>query len=174
MFTVVTMLAVTLVAAIAAAASFQHQYELAIRHGQAHWVAGLQPLSVDGMIASATMVIWYAARHGYPRPWGAWLVLIAGVAATAVANLAADARAGWHWLGPAISVWPALAFVAAYEMAVWLVRKRQDSRQAAPAALTHFGRRSRLTPWTRRSARCWPPRRPVIRCPDGSSKRGLA
>ena len=104
MFTVVTMLAVTLVAAIAAAASFQHQYELAIRHGQAHWVAGLQPLSVDGMIASATMVIWYAARHGYPRPWGAWLVLIAGVAATAVANLAADARAGWHWLGPAISV----------------------------------------------------------------------
>jgi hypothetical protein len=124
-FTVVTMSVVAFVAAIAASASYQHQYELAIRHGQTHWVAGLLPFSVDGMIVSATMVLWYAARHGYPRPWGAWLVLMAGVAATAIANLAADARDGWAWLGPAISVWPAVAFVAAYEMAVWLVRKRQ-------------------------------------------------
>jgi len=54
---------------------------------------------------------------------------MAGVAATAIANLAADARHGWAWLGPAISVWPAVAFVAAYEMAVWLVRKRQAVRQ---------------------------------------------
>ncbi len=128
-FTAVTMAVVALVALIAASASYQHQYELAIRHGQTHWVAGLLPFSVDGMIVSATMVLWYAARHGYPRPWGAWLVLMTGVAATAIANLAADARYGWPWLGPAISVWPAVAFVAAYEMAVWLVRKRQAARQ---------------------------------------------
>jgi hypothetical protein len=128
-FTVVTMSVVAFVALIAASASYQHQYELAIRHGQTHWVAGLLPFSVDGMIVSATLVLWYAARHGYPRPWGAWLVLMAGVTATAVANLAADSRYGWEWLGPAISVWPAVAFVAAYEMAVWLVRKRQAGQQ---------------------------------------------
>lgn len=128
-FTVVTMSVVAFVALIAASASYQHQYELAIRHGQTHWVAGLLPFSVDGMIVSATLVLWYAARHGYPRPWGAWLVLMAGVAATAIANLAADARYGWAWLGPGISVWPAAAFVAAYEMAVWLVRQGQGARR---------------------------------------------
>jgi hypothetical protein len=126
-FTTVTMSVVAFVALIAASASYQHQYELAIRHGQTHWVAGLLPFSVDGMIVSATLVLWYAARHGFPRPWGAWLVLMAGVTATAIANLAADSREGWGWLGPAISVWPAVAFVAAYEMAVWLVRKRQGA-----------------------------------------------
>jgi Protein of unknown function (DUF2637) len=134
-FTVVTMSVVAFVALIAASASYQHQYELAIRHGQTHWVAGLLPFSVDGMIVSATLVLWYAARHGYPRPWGAWLVLMAGVAATAIANLAADARYGWAWLGPAISVWPAVAFVAAYEMAVWLVRKRQAAWRPQPDAV---------------------------------------
>lgn len=55
----------------ASEASYQHQYELAIRHGQTHWVAGLLPFSVDGMIVSATLVLWYAAWHGHPRPWGA-------------------------------------------------------------------------------------------------------
>ena len=131
-FTAVTMAVVAFVAAIAASASYQHQYELAIRHGQAHWVAAMLPFSVDGMIVSATLVLWYAARRRHPRPWGAWLVLMAGVAATAVANLAAGTRHGWAWLGPGISVWPAAAFVAAYEMAVWLVRKNQDPRHPAP------------------------------------------
>jgi Protein of unknown function (DUF2637) len=60
---------VAFVALIAASASYQQQYELAIRHGQTHGVAGMLPFSVDGMIVSATLVLWYAARHGYPRPW---------------------------------------------------------------------------------------------------------
>lgn len=77
---------VAFVALIAASASCQHQYELAIRHGQTHWVAGLLPFSVGGMIVSATLVLWYAARHGYPRPWGAWLVLMTAIAATAAGN----------------------------------------------------------------------------------------
>lgn len=49
-FTAVTMAVVAFVAAIAASASYQHQYELAIRYGQAHWVAAMLPFSVDGMI----------------------------------------------------------------------------------------------------------------------------
>ena len=66
-FTAVTMAVVAFVAAIAASASYQHQYELAIRHGQARWVAAMLPFSVDGMIVSATLVLWYAARRGHPR-----------------------------------------------------------------------------------------------------------
>ena len=132
--TIATLAATGLVAVIAAAASYQHIYELAIRHGQAHWVAGLIPVSVDGMIASATMVLWYAAQHGKAgdaRPWGALAVLASGIGATVLANVAASIGANWHWLTPAVSAWPAAAFVAAYEMTVWLVRKHADERVAA-------------------------------------------
>jgi Protein of unknown function (DUF2637) len=126
-FIVVTLAVVALVAIIAFAASYQHQYELSIYYRQTHWVAGMMPFSVDLLIVAAGLVIWYAARHGYPRPLRAYAALAAGVAATVIANLAADHHYAWPWLGPGISVWPAIAFVGAYEMAIWLVRKRQET-----------------------------------------------
>lgn len=126
-FAFVTLAAVAAVAGIAFAASYQHQYELSIYYRQTHWVAGMMPFSVDLLIVAAGLVIWYAARHGYPRPLRAYAALSAGVAATVIANLAADHHYAWPWLGPGISVWPAVAFVGAYEMAVWLVRKRQET-----------------------------------------------
>lgn len=132
-FIVVALFAVAQVAVVAFSGSWQHQYELSIHLGQAHWVAGMQPLSVEGLIASATLVIWYAARYKCGIPLGAYLVLAAGVGQTVLMNLGADNRYRWPWLGPEISVWPAVAFVAAYEMAVWLVRKRQEAaRRAQP------------------------------------------
>jgi hypothetical protein len=133
-FIAIALFAVAQVAVVAFSGSYQHQYELNIRYGQTHWVAGMQPLSVEGLVAAATMVIWYAARYGWPRPLGAYLVLGVGVAQTAITNLAADHRYHWPWLGPELSVWPAVAFVAAYEMAVWLVRKRQDAARRVTAA----------------------------------------
>jgi Protein of unknown function (DUF2637) len=126
-FAFVTLAAVAAVAGIAFAASYQHQYELSIYYRQTHWVAGMMPFSVDLLIVAAGLVIWYAARHGYPRPLRAYLALGSGVTATVIANLAADHHYAWPWLGPGISVWPAIAFVGAYEMAVWLVRKRQET-----------------------------------------------
>jgi hypothetical protein len=125
MFIAVALLAVAVVAVVAFSGSWQHQYELSVRLGQAHWVAGMQPLSVEGLIAGATLVIWYAARYRHGFPWGAYLVLLAGVGQTVLMNLGAGYR--WPWLGPEISVWPAVAFVAGYEMAVWMVRKRAES-----------------------------------------------
>jgi nitrate reductase NapE component len=142
-FIVVALFTVAQVAVVAFSGSWQHQYELSIQLGQAHWVAGMQPLSVEGLIASATLVIWYAARYKCGIPLGAYLVLAAGVGQTVLMNLGADYR--WPWLGPEISVWPAVAFVAAYEMAVWLVRKRQDvaaraEHDAAPDDAVDDGR----------------------------------
>jgi hypothetical protein len=130
-FIVVTLIMVVIVAAIAFSASYQHQYELDIFYRQTHWVAAMLPLTVDGLIVAAGLTIWTAARYGYGRPLGAYLALFAGVGATVVTNLAADQRYHWPWVGPGISVWPAGAFVAAYEMAVWLVRKRQDAARKA-------------------------------------------
>ena len=104
MFIAVALFAVAQVAVVAFSGSWQHQYELSIHLGQAHWVAGMQPLSVEGLIVSATLVIWYAGRHGYSRRKvaGAYLVLAAGVGQTVLMNLGADYR--WPWLGPEISV----------------------------------------------------------------------
>lgn len=131
-FVGVALAVAAMVAFVAFTSSYQHQYELNIRYGQAHWVAGMQPLSVEGLVAASTLVIWYAARVTTRRPWGAYLVLAAGVVQTALMNLAADRHYDWPWLGPEISVWPAVAFVAAYEMAVWIVRKRQAAHDATP------------------------------------------
>ena len=130
-FIVVALFAVAQVAVVAFSGSWQHQYELSIHLGQAHWVAGMQPLSVEGLVTGATLVIWYAARYGYRKrdAWAAYVVLAAAVGQTVLMNLGADYR--WPWLGPEISVWPAVAFVAAYEMAVWLVRRRQDAARRA-------------------------------------------
>ena len=112
-FIVIALINAAIVAVVAFSGSWQHQYELSVRLGQAHWVAGMQPLSVEGLLAAATLVIWYAGRHGYRRrdAWAAYLVLAAGIGQTVLMNLGADSP--WPWLGPEISVWPAVAFVAA-------------------------------------------------------------
>ena len=112
-FAAVTLAAVALVAVIAFSASYQHQYELSIYYRQTHWVAGMMPFSVDLLIVAAGLVIWYAARHGYPRPLRAYAALSAGVAATVIANLAADHHYAWPWLGPG------------------MVRKRQETAAGA-------------------------------------------
>ena len=108
--------------------SYQHQYELNIRYDQAHWVAGMQPLSVEGLIAVSTLLMWFAAlvevKRRYILP--AYLVLLAGIAQAALMNVASDHRYAWPWLGPEIAIWPAVAFFASYEMAVWMIRHRPE------------------------------------------------
>lgn len=124
-------LSAAVVAVVSFTGSYQHQYELDIRYGQAHWVAGMQPISVEGLIAAATLMLWFSAMIGKRRRdvWPAYLVLAAGVGQAALMNLGADRHYNWPWLGPEISIWPAVAFFAAYEMAVWMVRNRPQSPQ---------------------------------------------
>jgi hypothetical protein len=128
-----------IVAAVAFSGSYQHQYELGVQYGQAHWVAGMQPLSVEGLIAAATLAIWYAAsvlKLSAWRAWGAYLMLAAGIGQSTLMNLAADHHYNWPWLGPEISVWPAVAFVGSYELGVWIARKsarRRTGTASAPA-----------------------------------------
>ena len=68
MFIVVALLGAAMVAVVAFSGSWQHQYELSIHLGQARWVAGMQPLSVEGLIVAATLVIWY---RGPVQAWHA-------------------------------------------------------------------------------------------------------
>jgi hypothetical protein len=52
-----TAVAVMGVAAVAAAASYEHAYDLVRAHGEAGWTARLVPLTVDGLIYASSMVM---------------------------------------------------------------------------------------------------------------------
>lgn len=62
-----TAAAVLLVASIAAVVSFVHIQRLAVTHGQTALAAYLLPVSVDGTIAAASLVMLRPARAGLSR-----------------------------------------------------------------------------------------------------------
>ncbi len=114
------------VAAFAAIVSYSHIFDLGVHHGQSGTAARLLPLSVDGLIAAASLVMLHAARNQLPVPWLARICLAGGVGATVAANVAYGLAFGW--LAAVVSAWPAVAFVGSVEMAVRFVR---DARHFA-------------------------------------------
>lgn len=108
----VTVLAVVVVAAVAAVASFDHQRELAVMAGEG-WRAWLLPLSVDGLVVAATMVMLDRRRAGQPAGALPWLSLVLGVAASLAANVAA---AEPTVAGRLVAAWPPVALLLAFEL----------------------------------------------------------
>jgi len=142
--------AVLLVAAIAAVVSYIHIENLAVTHGQTTLAAMLLPLSIDGTVAAASLVLLRAARAGLAAPWLAQFMLALSVLATLAANVGYGARYGLA--GALLSGWPAVAFIGSAEMALGMVRRAragtglppsgsapapvaQDAEQAAQIAL---------------------------------------
>jgi hypothetical protein len=125
---VLAAVAVLAVAAFAAIVSYSHIFELGRHHGQDGTAARLLPLSVDGLIAAASLVMLHAARRKLDVPWLARAMLALGVGATVAANVGYGLPSGW--LSAVVSAWPAVAFVGSAEMAVRFAR---DARQPAPA-----------------------------------------
>jgi hypothetical protein len=136
---------VTAVAAFAAVVSYSHVFDLGRLHGQSGTAARLLPLSVDGLILAASLVLLHEARNGRPAPALARCMLWLGVSATLVAN--ALYGLAWGVLGVALSAWPGAAFVGSVELLMGMVRRTrsagqpagaqiaQDAEQAAQAAL---------------------------------------
>jgi Protein of unknown function (DUF2637) len=118
---VATAAVVTAVASFAAVVSFSHIYDLGRAHGQAGTAARLLPLSVDGLILAASLVLLHEARNRRPAPALARFALWLGIAATLGANAAYGAPYGP--LGVVVSTWPAVSFVLAVEVALGLVRR---------------------------------------------------
>lgn len=105
--------AIGAVAGIAAYASYSHMRELALEHHQTHVVASLLPVSVDGMLIVATLVMREDRQAGLKvRPW-AWVAFVLGVAASIVANVLAAAD---DVTSRVISAWPALALLLVIEV----------------------------------------------------------
>ena len=122
------------VAAFAAVVTYSHIYGLGRAHGQDGTAARLLPLSVDGLILAASLVLLHEARNDRDAPALARLMLWLGIGATIGANIAYGA--GYGLLGALISAWPAVAFIGAVEIAMQQVRRARaahDHQRASRA-----------------------------------------
>ena len=128
------------VAAFAAVVSYSHIYGLGRAHGQDGTAARLLPLSVDGLILAASLVLLHEARNGRDAPRLARYMLWLGIGATIGANIADGA--GYGLLGALISAWPAVAFIGSVEIAMQQVRRARVPRAASsvPAVPRGAGR----------------------------------
>jgi hypothetical protein len=127
---------VAVVAVDAAIVSYSHIYALATGSPGSGFETGIQPrllpLSIDGVIAEASLVLLYAARHELTAPKLARCMLILGITATVAANVAHGLPSSM--LGPVthviisalLSAWPAGAFIGSVEMAMQLVRAARN------------------------------------------------
>lgn len=113
------------VAAFAAVVSYSHIYDLGRAHGQAGVAARLLPLSVDGLIVAASLVMVLEARAGRSAPPLARVMLALGVAATVAANIAYGSAYGLT--GAIISAWPAVAFIGSAELLIGSIRRTRPA-----------------------------------------------
>jgi hypothetical protein len=118
---------VALLALIAGTVSYLHMHMLVVRHGQPGWVAALTPLSVDGMIVTASTALLAESRSG--RSGGAlpWTLLVAGSIASLAANVAV---AEPTLIGRVIAAWPSFALTASFELLTRQVRRSAASEDA--------------------------------------------
>jgi hypothetical protein len=114
---------VVLVTVIAAVISYGHARELVVRYGVTGMTADAMPLTVDGLVATCSLVIVDCARHDRHAPWHAWALLITGACATVAANVAAGLSHGA--VGAIIAGWPALVACGCFEL---LIRQRKITR----------------------------------------------
>jgi hypothetical protein len=118
------------VAAFVAAVSYSHIYDLALAHGQTRIDAGLMPLSVDGLILAASFVHLDEARLGRTAPLFARFLLWLGVTATVAANIAYGLQGGAY--DAIVSAWPAVSFLSAAELLMYLLRVSRVRQAPAP------------------------------------------
>lgn len=115
--------AVVVVAAVAAIVSYAHMQTVADRAGEG-WRAHLLPLSVDGLVVAASMVLVTRRHAGLPGGWLAWGALCSGVVTSVAANIAAAQPNATARL---VAAWPAVAFAVAFEL---LLQQRHADRAA--------------------------------------------
>ena len=112
--------AVTAVAGVAAWTSYQHTVAVVVGHGEDTTTGALVPVTTDGLIVAAGLVLLHCARSGRPAPALARVLLALGIAATLAANVLHGI--GHGLVGAVIAAWPATAFVGVSELALWLIR----------------------------------------------------
>jgi hypothetical protein len=121
---VLVLLALTAVIAVAVAISYSHMFDWALINGEPRWRAHLSPISVDGAMLAASLVMYADARMRNRKDWLAYLTMIAGVVWSVLANMNHD------WVSPmaakAIAAWPPLALAVSVELVLRFVRRLRE------------------------------------------------
>ena len=112
--------AVLAVAAVAGWVSYRHAVAVVSAHGEPGIVGRWYPVTIDGLIIAASMVLLDAASHEEDAAPLAWWLLGAGIGATLAVNVLAGLPSGWF--AAIVAGWPAAAFVGCYELLMMLVR----------------------------------------------------
>ena len=120
------------VALIAAFSSYSHTVHVALRFAERPEVAYALPVSVDGMLVVATVVMADDRRHGNRARPIARIAFAAGVAASLAANIAA-AHSGVG--ARLVAAWPAVALLLVVEMLAH--PPAPTAGQARPATADH-------------------------------------
>jgi hypothetical protein len=131
--------AVAAVAAVAAVVSFDHMRALASDAGEG-WKAWILPISVDGMLVSASLVMLTRKRACQPVGALAWSGLVLGLLVSLAANVAA---AEPTLIGRLVAAWPPVALGLSYELLLTLIRETatvhelSDQRIVEAAPIVH-------------------------------------
>lgn len=132
----VTALVVVALGGIAAYVSYTHALEVAQAHGEAGASGRLLPLTIDGLVFVASMVMLDSARRGGRTPRLAGFALGAGIGATVAVNVVHGVTHGP--VGAAISAWPAVTLVLVVELLMGMIRRGRatplDTAADVPAA----------------------------------------
>ncbi len=104
---------VSAVGAPAAVASYRHARDVVTSTGDTVMAPWL-PLSVDGLLVAALVVIWVRRRRGEAAGWGPWGAFLFGMIVTILANLAAVTVPSVT--GYAVALFPPLAFAITLEL----------------------------------------------------------
>lgn len=105
----------------AAVASYNHAAKVALKYGETAQMSAWLPLTTDGMLVAALVVMY--ARRWRDEPVGRWpwVAFLSGTVATLAANLAAADLTTATSVGEiagrlAVAVWPPIAFALTLEL----------------------------------------------------------
>lgn len=140
--TTVAVAAVLAVTVIAAVISYSHMFDWAQVNHEPDWRARLFPLSVDGAILAASLVLYADSRAGRRADKLAYFITFAGIGwsvganigHTWVSDLAAKMIAGWPPIAMALSVELLFRFVRRWRGQADAEVRKAARRTSAPVA----------------------------------------
>lgn len=138
---VTSILAVLGIAVVAGWVSYAHGYHVALAHHESGTLAMLYPITVDGLIYSASMVVLDHNRRQLAVPRLARWVLGIGISIAVVANVWFGIVFGWTTA--VIAAWPAPSLVLAYELLMRIIRNQagdeDELEEERPEPVRSFG-----------------------------------
>lgn len=128
---VFTMLALAAVIGVAATISYSHMFDWALINGEPRWRAHLSPLSVDGALLAASLVMYADARMRNRADWLAYLTALAGIVWSVLANMNHDVVS--RVAAKAIAAWPPLALAVTIELVLRFTRRLREQSETQTA-----------------------------------------